>query len=78
MLDKIADEYQDKLELVKVNADLPENEELLREYDIRSIPTLILMLDGKVMSKSVGAKPEQQLRAWINVHVALEDAISSE
>jgi thioredoxin-like negative regulator of GroEL len=55
--------------LIKINADLPENEELLREHDVKSIPTLLILSDGKVVGKSIGAKTEIQLRTWIETHL---------
>lgn len=52
--------------LLKVNADLPENEQLLRDYDVMSIPTLVLLdADGKELSKMVGQQSKIVLREWL-------------
>jgi thioredoxin-like negative regulator of GroEL len=54
------------IELKKVDSDDVANDELLREYDIRSIPTLIMLdADGKVLGKIIGAQSETSLRNWI-------------
>jgi thioredoxin len=69
ILDKLSEEFGDSVELIKINADLPENEELLREHDVKSIPTLLILSDDKVVGKSIGAKTEIQLRTWIETHL---------
>lgn len=65
----MSEEFGDSVELIKINADLPENEELLREHDVKSIPTLLILSDDKVVGKSIGAKTEIQLRTWIETHL---------
>lgn len=54
------------MDLIKVDADLDTNEDLLREYDIMSIPTLILLDGDRVVGKMVGQKSEVVLREWID------------
>ncbi len=58
LVEEIAVERPDIL-VGKVNVD--EEQELAREVGIMSIPTLIVMEDGKVISKSLGAKPKQAI-----------------
>jgi thioredoxin 1 len=55
VLEKLSDDYAEKIDVVKVNAD--ENPELLDQYGIVSIPTMIVFLNGKVAKTIVGAKP---------------------
>ena len=66
MLDRISQEYQDKLDLVKVDADKPENEDLLRQFDVKSIPTLVLLAGDTVVGVKVGQTSEIALREWID------------
>jgi thioredoxin 1 len=59
ILDEIAAEYGDKLEVVKVNVD---NEPgLAQEYGITGIPALQVFQGGKVVKSMVGAKPKAVL-----------------
>ena len=57
--DKVADQHSDDLSVVKVNID--EEPELANEYQIMSIPSLMVMVDGKIVNRSVGAKPKAQI-----------------
>ena len=50
---------RDDVKVVKINVD--EEQELAREYRIMSIPTLMVVRDGKVVKKSSGAKPKAQI-----------------
>jgi thioredoxin 2 len=74
LLEKIQQEYEGRLELVKIDADAPENEELMRKYDVRSIPTLVLINGDEVIGRMVGAKSESELKAWINIRLDLVEA----
>ena len=59
ILDQIAEEYGDKLEIVKVNVD--NEQQLAMDYGIVSIPALQVFQDGKVVKSIVGAKPKSVL-----------------
>ena len=58
ILEQISEERSD-VKVVKVNID--EELELAREYSIMSIPTIMVVKDGKVVSHSLGAKPKNQI-----------------
>lgn len=62
-LEKLAGELAGSLKLVKVNAD--DNPEVSRRFEVQSIPTLVLLVDGTVVDKQIGALPEHQLRSWL-------------
>ncbi len=62
IVEEIARE-RDDIKVVKINID--EEEELAREYRVMSIPTLMVMRDGKVVSKSAGARPKAQILAML-------------
>lgn len=52
--------------LLKVNADLPENDDLCRDYDIMSIPTLIILdSDNKEIGRMVGQQSKVVLQEWL-------------
>ena len=57
-LDEIAEERED-IKVCKVNVD--EEPELAAQYGIVSIPTLLVIKDGKIANKSLGAKPKAQI-----------------
>ena len=59
VLEEIAGEYGDKLTVAKLNID--HNPERARDYQVMSIPTMIVFRDGKQVKTIVGAKPKKQL-----------------
>ena len=59
VLDKIAQERQGDLKLVKVNID--ENQDLAVRYGIQSIPNMILFEGGQPKANAVGAMPKGML-----------------
>ena len=63
-LEELANEYKDRLTVVKVNID--ENPETPAKYGVRGIPTLILFKDGEIAATKVGAAPKRQLSEWIS------------
>jgi len=58
IIDKIAREHPEIL-VGKINVD--EQPELAREYGAMSIPLLVVVKDGKVTNRAVGAMPEQRI-----------------
>ena len=59
IVDEIAQELEGKLKVGKVNVD--EAGELAAQYNIMSIPTLLLFKKGEVVNQIVGAMPKDQL-----------------
>ena len=59
VLDRIADERQSELKLVKVNID--EEQGLAQRFGIASIPTIVLFKDGEPAAAAVGAQPKSSL-----------------
>jgi thioredoxin 1 len=64
ILEEIAKEYGDRLEVVKVNVD--DNPDTAGKYGIRSIPTLLIINNGKVKETEIGMVPKEQLTALID------------
>ena len=64
ILDKIAKESAGKLIVAKVNTD--ENPEWATKYNVQGIPTMLLIANGKIVHRQVGAMPEPILREIIN------------
>ncbi|CUU57308.1 thioredoxin [Frankia sp. CcI49] len=59
VLEEIAKEHGEKLRIVKLNID--ENPQVAREYQIMSIPTMAVFVNGEVDRTIVGAKPKAAL-----------------
>ncbi len=62
ILEEIADERSD-IKVGKVNVD--EEMELAAQFGVMSIPMLVVMKDGKIVNKSVGARPKDQILAML-------------
>jgi thioredoxin 1 len=56
VLDRIAQERDGELRVVKVNID--EEQELAMRYGVASIPTMILFKDGEPAAAAIGAQPK--------------------
>jgi thioredoxin 1 len=67
ILEDLAREYAGRLKVVKVNVD--ENQGLAVRFDAMSIPTMIVMRDGQVVDRIVGALPKPALSARITPHI---------
>ncbi|WP_353988741.1 thioredoxin [Ruicaihuangia caeni] len=61
ILDQIAAEHGEKLEIVKLNVD--ENPQTAMKYQITSIPALKVFRGGEVVKTVIGAKPKHALEA---------------
>ena len=61
ILDEIAAEYSDKIEIVKVNVD--EEPQLAMQYGVTGIPLMGIFLGGQLVKQMVGAKPKQAIVA---------------
>jgi len=59
VLDEIAGENKDKLTVAKLDIDA--NPETARNFQVMSIPTMIVFQDGKPVKQIVGAKPKAAL-----------------
>ncbi|MEL7622321.1 MAG: thioredoxin [Clostridiales bacterium] len=59
LVDEIANELDGKVKIGKVNVD--EEPELAREYGVMSIPTLVVLKEGKVAASSVGVRPKEEI-----------------
>ena len=60
---QIAEEYADKVIVGKVNVD--EEPELANAFRVNSIPTVVVMKEGKVSGVSVGYRPKDELTAML-------------
>lgn len=61
VVEEIAEEYEGKIKVGKVNVD--EEPDLTQSFGISSIPTLVLMKDGKAADMMVGLRTKEQIVA---------------
>jgi len=67
-LDEVASEVKGRATVAKVNVD--DNGDLAARFGIRSIPTLVLFRDGRVVEQAVGVKSRDELLRMIERHAA--------
>ena len=67
ILEEIADEYDGRLTVAKLNID--DNANTPPKYGIRGIPTLMLFKDGAVEATNVGALSKSQLTAFLDSNI---------
>ena len=67
VIDEIANEYQGKLKVVKLNTD--DNQNVAVRYGIRSIPTLGIFKNGEVVDAVIGAVAKKHLEDKIKLHI---------
>jgi len=63
ILDELAIELKGQASFAKINVD--EQGEIAGKFGIQSIPTMILMKDGKPVGKMVGAQGKAQIKAFV-------------
>ena len=64
VLEDVAAEYAGKVKVVKLNVD--ENQETAPKYNVRGIPTLLIVKGGEVVATKVGAVSKSQLVDFVN------------
>ena len=58
-IEEIAGDYAGKVKVGKLNVD--QNQNTAMQYGVRSIPTLLIMKSGEVVSQIVGAVPKENI-----------------
>ena len=67
-LEQVAGRLRGRMTLVKVNVD--ENPGVAQRFGVQGIPTLLVVRDGAVVDRSVGARGADQLAAWVEAALA--------
>ena len=62
-VEALAGQYHDQIKVAKLNID--DNKKTATTYGVRSIPTLLLFKEGKVLDTLVGLVPKERLEAFI-------------
>jgi thioredoxin 1 len=66
-VDALADEYKGRLKVGKMDVD--HHQIVPQQYQVRSIPTLLLFKEGRVVAQLIGAMPRAKLEAEIQKHL---------
>ncbi len=76
LLEKIETDYAGRFKLVKIDSD--QEQEISQAFGIRSIPTCVLLVDGKPVDGFMGALPESQIKAFLDKHLPPVDVLEAE
>jgi thioredoxin 1 len=63
VVEEVAGQFKDSVKVMKLNVD--ENQKTALAYAVRSIPTLILFKDGKVLDTLIGLVPQKRLEDFV-------------
>lgn len=69
VVDHLALEFAGRIDVAKLNVD--EHPALAARYDVRSIPTLVLFRQGRIVERRVGALPKADLVQLLESHLVL-------
>ena len=67
VLDDIANEFEGKLKVVKINTD--DNLETAKEYSISGLPSILIFKDGKAVERMVGLMPKSTIIGNVEKHL---------
>ena len=76
VLEKLEADYGGRFKLVKINSD--DEQQLAQAFGIRSIPTCVLIKDGKPADGFMGALPEGKVREFLDKHLPSADELIAE
>ena len=76
VLEKLEADYGGRFKLVKINSD--DEQQISQAFGIRSIPTCVLLKDGKPADGFMGALPEGKVREFLDKHLPSADELIAE
>src|SRR3954464_13953497 len=71
ILEKLEIDYEGRFKLVKIDSD--QEQQLAAAFGIRSIPTVILLMNGQPVDGFMGAMPEGQVKQFLDKHLPPDD-----
>lgn len=83
VIERLADKAAGRWKLVKVDLENPNNQPLAAQFQIRSIPAVRMVYQGKLLGQFDGALPESEIKKWLDAHLpeappSEEDALHEE
>ena len=76
ILEKLETDYAGRFKLVKIDSD--QEQALSQAFGIRSIPTCVLLKDGKPVDGFMGALPEGKVREFLDKHLPSDDELAAD
>jgi thioredoxin 1 len=67
VIEELAEAYKDRAVIAKINVD--DNQKAALAYGVRSIPTIILFKEGKVVETIIGVVPKARLEDLLNAAI---------
>lgn len=71
VLDDLKERMGDWVKIVKIDVDVPANRQSVYEYQIQSVPTLMLFKQGKMLWRKSGVVPATELQEIIEKHAQI-------
>lgn len=71
ILDELKDRMGDRVKIVKIDVDIPANRQSVYEYQIQSVPTLMLFQKGRMLWRQSSVVHVEQLQKTIEKHIGL-------
>lgn len=71
VLDDLKERMGDRVKIVKIDVDIPANRQSVYEYQIQSVPTLMLFKQGKMLWRKSGVVPATELQEIIEKHAQI-------
>lgn len=71
VLDDLKERMGDRVKIVKIDVDVPANRQSVYEYQIQSVPTLMLFKQGKMLWRKSGVIPATELQEIIEKHAQI-------
>lgn len=76
LLEKVETQYDGRFKLVKIDSD--QEQQLAQAFGIRSIPTCVLMINGKPADGFQGALPESQIKEFLDKHLPSPEELEAQ
>jgi putative thioredoxin len=73
VIESLASKAKGRWKLVKVDLENPKNQQLAAQFQIRSIPAVRMIYQGKLLGEFNGALPEAQIKQWLDAHLPKSD-----
>lgn len=67
IIEELAQKYDDKIKVGKVDVD--SNQQIAMQYNVRSIPTVLLFKNGQVVDEIIGAVPKKRFTSMVDKHL---------
>ena len=66
IIDELANDYRDKVIFGKIDTEADDNDDIVSDYGIRNLPTILFLKNGEVVDRLVGAAKKTDFEAKIN------------